>query len=820
MSMTISISNKMFFLFFLSMSSIVLHSTFLKAFPASTTRIPEDSFLVVSLKIDAMLKKSKINQSKVWNPIIDALTFSLPELKTLFLEPGANGFNLRAPVQIFLRSSNSEKNPLTFGLLASIDDVNQVDQLIENFAESLGFQKGKGKTGRYQKKGIPLEFGRKGKAFHLIGVGPIILDAESSRQELDKLTRLISSRVKKKRFPVSLDEHFSRISDLSIYLDGSGIAKVVEEYWPEDRWKMLLPLFDPFFSRQFGLQLTSNIGSIKATLVEYSSEKNSSEKTVQNLKLLSQVPGDLPLVIRLSVPTEGIQKTATQAIDQVLHVLSSGKINKDTKLPGFDASVAELLKAPSGDFIFAGGHFFEKTNFLENGQFSPTLTSAFLMGMGVEKPLALKQLLAGLNSASSIHSLLTANQLELINQEKNLWLTSKNYLREIEQKSPIVPLSNKRKKILNQHSFALDLDVTKANQSIRRSSQLNFSQLKLLNIADDFSHLSMQAYNNELITQIKLTDSTRSGWEVIFQHIGQAFIDQTNQSIFEAIAQDNLNLVIGAVKQGALVNASDRFGHSPIHYAAYKGNVQIVDYLLNNGGDPNIRGRHESTPLHSAAWGRNLKVLELLLEDGADVDARTDEGETPGMTAALRGEQEILEILFALSADPHAKDIHGSNLIDLAAAGGHDSIVSLLREIGVNNQNPLHVAAGLGDIDEVKKLLKNGHSINARDSFGATPLLIATVSGKENIVDFLLTRRANPQISAKDGYNLMHGAAFSGKKSLVRKALDFDLDINSRYGPDGVTPVDVADEGGDALPFLRALGGKTAWELGRVQKNN
>ena len=170
-----------------------------------------------------------------------------------------------------------------------------------------------------------------------------------------------------------------------------------------------------------------------------------------------------------------------------------------------------------------------------------------------------------------------------------------------------------------------------------------------------------------------------------------------------------------------------------------------------------------------------------------------------------------------LSADPHAKDIHGTNFIDLAAAGGHKTIVSLLEEIGVDNQNPLHVAAGLGDIKQVKKLLNNGYSINVKDAFGATPLLVAMVSGKEDIVEFLLSENANPHISAKDGYNLMHGAAFSGKRSLVQKALSYNLDINSRYGPDGITPVDVAEETGDALPFLRSLGGKTAWELGRVR---
>ena len=127
------------------------------------------------------------------------------------------------------------------------------------------------------------------------------------------------------------------------------------------------------------------------------------------------------------------------------------------------------------------------------------------------------------------------------------------------------------------------------------------------------------------------------------------------------------------------------------------------------------------------------------------------------------------------------------------------------------------MAAGLGDIKQVKKLLNNGYSINVKDAFGATPLLVAMVSGKEEIVEFLLSQNANPHISAKDGYNLMHGAAFSGKRSLVQKALSYNLDVNSRYGPDGITPVDVAEETGDALPFLRSLGGKTALELGRVR---
>ena len=230
-----------------------------------------------------------------------------------------------------------------------------------------------------------------------------------------------------------------------------------------------------------------------------------------------------------------------------------------------------------------------------------------------------------------------------------------------------------------------------------------------------------------------------------------------------------------SVAMGALINANDRFGHSPLHYAAYRGNAYIVDYLLRHGGNPNTRGNHLSTPLHSAAWGKNQKVVELLLEDGAEVDAQTDEHETPIMTATLRGQVETVETLLALSADPHAVDKYGSNLMDLAGASGNKKLVQLFKKLGVKASYPLHLAAGTGDFASIKSLLEDGRSINEQDSFGATPLLVATVAGREDMVIYLLEHSADPQIEAKDGYSLLHGAAFSGKKSLVRMMLAHGL---------------------------------------------
>ena len=816
MTKTISIFLKNSILAIISFGNIISHSLSSKPIPQSATRVPADSFLVLSVNAEALINKSNISTSRIWKPLFDSWNISNPEAYSFLSNLNEKGINTKNPMQFFIRTNSSDQVPLSVGMIGLANNIQKIDQTISNLAESLGFTSLDGKAIRFQKKGIPIEFGRKGRFLYIIGLGPIVKDVASNALSLEKLYKAIPSQSIENKFPTSMKQFFTTKSDIGLYLDGSGFANLLDKSWPNDRWKKLLPLMDPIFSRQFGVHLLSNIGSIKITSREYITGKKKSQPPAKELDLLDSIPGDSPLVARLSLQAQELRQTMTEGVDQILRAVSNDQINKNSKLPGFDATATELLSSPNGDFVLAGGLFKEKNSYQANGQLKTSLHPKLVLGIGIEKQFALKQLLAGLNTANSLRSILDIHDLHITEQSKELWLSSIDYLREIRVERPLKRLSKSRLNFLNANNFALELNINHANQGIRKSSSLTFDQFKLLNIADDFHMLSMYINEEALVTDIKLNNKKRSGWNVLAEHIGQTLIDQINGPIFQAISQNNLNSVIQSVQGGALINATDRFGHSPMHYAAYKGNPRIVDYLLNNGGDPNIRGRHDSTPLHSAAWGRNIQVLELLLEDGAQVDARTDEGETPGMTAALRGEKDILEILFALSADPHATDIHGTNLVDLAAAGGHKAIVELLQQIGVSNKNPLHVAAGLGDLNKIKRLLNNGHSVNERDTFGATPLLIAMVAGKEEVVDFLLSQNANPLLEAKDGYTIMHGAAFSGKKSLVRKALSYDLDINSRYGPDGITPVDVAEENGDALPFLRALGGKTAWELGRI----
>ena len=195
------------------------------------------------------------------------------------------------------------------------------------------------------------------------------------------------------------------------------------------------------------------------------------------------------------------------------------------------------------------------------------------------------------------------------------------------------------------------------------------------------------------------------------------------------------------------------------------GEMLTLWIIYSDTGEPQHPRQSFIHPFTQCGLGKNQKVVELLLEDGAEVDAQTDEQETPIMTATLRGQVETVETLLALSADPHAVDKYGSNLMDLAGASGNKKLVQLFKKLGVKVSYPLHLAAGTGDFASIKSLLEDGRSINEQDSFGATPLLVATVAGREDMVIYLLEHSADPQIEAKDGYSLLHGAAFSGKKS-------------------------------------------------------
>jgi ankyrin repeat protein len=78
---------------------------------------------------------------------------------------------------------------------------------------------------------------------------------------------------------------------------------------------------------------------------------------------------------------------------------------------------------------------------------------------------------------------------------------------------------------------------------------------------------------------------------------------EENKSIFE---------IIDIIKKGADVNSVDKFGDTPLHYAARSGNLTIIEYLVQNGAKINNKNFIGLTPIDYAIENAQLEAFDLL----------------------------------------------------------------------------------------------------------------------------------------------------------------------------------------------------------------
>jgi ankyrin repeat protein len=128
----------------------------------------------------------------------------------------------------------------------------------------------------------------------------------------------------------------------------------------------------------------------------------------------------------------------------------------------------------------------------------------------------------------------------------------------------------------------------------------------------------------------------------------------------------------------AVTILDNNYGFAPLHLAALNGHKDVVELLVAKGA--NVNANNGGTPLHRAAGHK--EVMEFLLAHGADVNAKANNGETPLHYAARRGEGNLAELLMAHGADINVKSNKGHTPLYVAAREGHKDVVELLRQHG------------------------------------------------------------------------------------------------------------------------------------------
>src|SRR5579883_2645779 len=82
------------------------------------------------------------------------------------------------------------------------------------------------------------------------------------------------------------------------------------------------------------------------------------------------------------------------------------------------------------------------------------------------------------------------------------------------------------------------------------------------------------------------------------------------------------------IAAGADVNAAQGDGTTPLHWAVYKIDADLVRALLERGAKPDVINNYGSSPLAEAVKVANPRLVEMLLDAGSNVEVPNQEGQT------------------------------------------------------------------------------------------------------------------------------------------------------------------------------------------------
>lgn len=228
-----------------------------------------------------------------------------------------------------------------------------------------------------------------------------------------------------------------------------------------------------------------------------------------------------------------------------------------------------------------------------------------------------------------------------------------------------------------------------------------------------------------------------------------------------------------------------------IFAAAGGGQIERIDALLRaDAGLVNARDASGCTPMHFALRNLRVAAVRRLLERGADLPAGVECGGTALHVVMLGGDntkeaQEQRETLTGLLLDRHA---------DVGAADDQ-------------GKTPLHLAAVKGRKEVLDPLLAAGAKVGAQDRLGRTPLHDAAMFNQITVIHWLLSKRAD--VGAEDiaGDTPLHVAVLRFRREATERLIEGGAAVNAR-NKRAMTPLHIAATAGpDEKEVDRLLAG-------------
>ncbi len=187
------------------------------------------------------------------------------------------------------------------------------------------------------------------------------------------------------------------------------------------------------------------------------------------------------------------------------------------------------------------------------------------------------------------------------------------------------------------------------------------------------------------------------------------------------------------------------------------------------------------------------KVREQLIEDPSLVNARDQDDNSAVLIAAYYREPLIAQLLINSGA--------ALNVFEASATGELARVMEIIqqdpgqvREFSEDGFQPLGLAAFFGHTEIVAYLLSQGADpqIASNNPMKVMPLHSAVAGQNLEIARLLLEHGAPVNVSQSEGFSPLHGAAQNGQVEMVELLIQFGAVVDAR-DVEGKTPLKLAE---------------------------
>ncbi|MHB9147119.1 MAG: ankyrin repeat domain-containing protein [Candidatus Amoebophilus sp.] len=164
------------------------------------------------------------------------------------------------------------------------------------------------------------------------------------------------------------------------------------------------------------------------------------------------------------------------------------------------------------------------------------------------------------------------------------------------------------------------------------------------------------------------------------------FDSKASEETIKNMAESLIESVLQLKFKNKYINTSDEAGNTPLHLAAEKGQLGLVNLFLKHGrAGMYTQNYNGQLPLHLAAQEGHTAIVALL----SSVYAIDNNGQTPLHLAAHKGHLEVARVLIAKGAHINVQDINRKTPLQLAILNNHAALEKFLlaKSKKPNNKN-------------------------------------------------------------------------------------------------------------------------------------